>query len=78
MSKSMTWSHMVKAWFFTHDASLSLNATYLSALLHCVSRRFKDLQAGTEIHNTYHKQTGVDRGAAPDKCGCVPNGYVFV
>lgn len=31
-----------------------------------------------EIPHTYHNQTGVDREAAPDKCGCVPNGYVFV
>lgn len=29
------------------------------------------------MHHTYHKQTGVDGEAAPDKCGCVPNGYVF-
>ncbi|XP_010770142.1 uncharacterized protein [Notothenia coriiceps] len=46
-------------------------------------QRFEDIKTGRhgegsrEIHYTYHKQTGVDRGAALDKCGCVPNGYVF-
>lgn len=71
MSESMTSSHMVIAHFFRPWCLSFLNATYLSALLHCVSHRFKYLKTRREIHNTYHKQTGVDRGAALDKCGCV-------
>lgn len=35
MSKSVTWSHMS-----------FLNATYLSAPLHCASEQYKDLKTG--------------------------------
>lgn len=41
-------SHMVEAHFFTPLCLSFLIATYLSALLHCVSQRFKYLKKEKE------------------------------